>query len=289
MVRTPCCSKEGLNRGAWTAHEDEILRDYINIHGEGKWRTIPKEAGLKRCGKSCRLRWLNYLKPDIKRGNISQDEEDLIIRLHKLLGNRWSLIAGRLPGRTDNEVKNYWNTTLKKKLRGDQPAESKQSKIEKKKNNNNNNKSTNNNNNNNKIPPLSAKSQLEANTETPPHKLKAEATTNERVADSKVQVGFKCNDNGVPIIKSREVVYPMEYSFGELLLSDFPDSDFWKICQNNCTEDSDHIHRTSTTTTGPGGGGANSTRISLAQPVLFSEDLFKDWIRDDHTFRNQSI
>ncbi|KAK0570716.1 hypothetical protein LWI29_005381 [Acer saccharum] len=165
--------------------------------------------------------------------------------------------------------------------------ESKQSKIEKKKKKNN--KSTNNNNNNNKTPPLSAKSQLEANTETPPHKLKAEATTNERVADSKVQVGFKCNDNGVPIIKSREVVYPMEYSFGELLLSDFPDSDFWKICQNNCTEDSDHIHRTSTTTTGPGGGGANSTRISLAQPVLFSEDLFKDWIRDDHTFRNQSI
>ncbi|TXG61797.1 hypothetical protein EZV62_013160 [Acer yangbiense] len=281
MVRTPCCSKEGLNRGAWTAHEDEILRDYINIHGEGKWRTIPKEAGLKRCGKSCRLRWLNYLKPDIKRGNISQDEEDLIIRLHKLLGNR-------LPGRTDNEVKNYWNTTLKKKLRGDQPAESKQSKIEKKKKKKKSNKSTNTNNNNNKTPPLSAKSQLEANTETH-HKLKAEATTNERVADSKVQVGFKCNDNGVPIIKSREVVYPMEYSFGELLLSDFPDSDFWKICQNNCTEDSDHIHRTSITTTGPGGGGANSTRISLAQPVLFSEDLFKDWIRDDHTFRNQSI
>ncbi|KAK3213240.1 hypothetical protein Dsin_017946 [Dipteronia sinensis] len=287
MVRTPCCSKEGLNKGAWTAHEDQILRDYINIHGEGKWRTIPKDAGLKRCGKSCRLRWLNYLKPDIKRGNISQDEEDLIIRLHKLLGNRWSLIAGRLPGRTDNEVKNYWNTTLKKKLRGDQPAESKQSNTEKKKKKKSN-KSTNNNNN--KTPPLSTKSQLEAKTETP-HKLKAEATTNGRVADSKVhQVGFKCNDNGVPIFKSREVVYPMEYSCGELLLSDFSDSDFWKICQNNCTEDNDHIHRTSTTTTtGPGGGGATNTRIPLAQPVLFSEDLFRDWIRDDHTFRNQSI
>ncbi|MED6150392.1 hypothetical protein PIB30_071815, partial [Stylosanthes scabra] len=74
---------------------------------------------LKRCGKSCRLRWMNYLRPDIKRGNISEDEEDLIIRLHKLLGNRWSLIAGRLPGRTDNEIKNYWNSILSKKVKKD--------------------------------------------------------------------------------------------------------------------------------------------------------------------------
>ncbi|XWS63830.1 hypothetical protein CRYUN_Cryun06bG0135500 [Craigia yunnanensis] len=115
MGRKPCCSKEeGLNRGAWTATEDKILVDYIKAHGEGKWRSIPKAAGLKRCGKSCRLRWLNYLRPDIKRGNITRDEEDLIIRLHKLLGNRWSLIAGRLPGRTDNEIKNYWNSVLSK-------------------------------------------------------------------------------------------------------------------------------------------------------------------------------
>ncbi|KAL5770934.1 hypothetical protein ACOSP7_015088 [Xanthoceras sorbifolium] len=116
MGRSPCCSKEGLNRGAWTAREDKILRDYITLHGEGGWRNVPKKAGLKRCGKSCRLRWLNYLRPDIKRGNISPDEEELIIRLHKLLGNRWSLIAGRLPGRTDNEIKNYWNTNLVKKV-----------------------------------------------------------------------------------------------------------------------------------------------------------------------------
>lgn len=105
-----------MSKGAWTALEDKILTNYINAHGEGSWRNLPKKAGLKRCGKSCRLRWLNYLRPDIKRGNISDDEEELIIRLHKLLGNRWSLIAGRLPGRTDNEIKNYWNTTLSKKL-----------------------------------------------------------------------------------------------------------------------------------------------------------------------------
>ncbi|OIT29494.1 PREDICTED: myb-related protein 330-like isoform X1 [Nicotiana attenuata] len=116
MGRKPCCSKEGLNKGAWTPMEDKILIDYIKVNGEGKWRNLPKRAGLKRCGKSCRLRWLNYLRPDIKRGNISPDEEDLIIRLHKLLGNRWSLIAGRLPGRTDNEIKNYWNTNIGKKL-----------------------------------------------------------------------------------------------------------------------------------------------------------------------------
>ncbi|XP_050381194.1 transcription factor MYB1-like [Argentina anserina] len=116
MGRSPCCAKEGLNRGAWTAMENKVLTDYITTHGEGKWRNLPKRAGLKRCGKSCRLRWLNYLRPDIKRGNITRDEEELIIRLHKLLGNRWSLIAGRLPGRTDNEIKNYWNTNFGKKV-----------------------------------------------------------------------------------------------------------------------------------------------------------------------------
>ncbi|CAK9161988.1 unnamed protein product [Ilex paraguariensis] len=113
---TPCCIKVGLKRGPWTPEEDELLANYIRREGEGRWRTMPKKAGLLRCGKSCRLRWMNYLRPSVKRGHIAPDEEDLILRLHRLLGNRWSLIAGRIPGRTDNEIKNYWNTHLSKKL-----------------------------------------------------------------------------------------------------------------------------------------------------------------------------
>ncbi|KAJ7960117.1 MYB transcription factor [Quillaja saponaria] len=116
-MRKSCnCDKEGTNKGAWSKQEDQKLVDYIRTNGKGCWRSIPKAAGLHRGGKSCRLRWINYLRPDIKRGDFAQDEEDLIIKLHALLGNRWSLIAGRLPGRTDNEVKNYWNSHIRRKL-----------------------------------------------------------------------------------------------------------------------------------------------------------------------------
>ncbi|XVF86894.1 hypothetical protein PTKIN_Ptkin18bG0077400 [Pterospermum kingtungense] len=108
--------REVLNKGAWTEEEDRKLAEVISVHGAKRWKTIAIKAGLNRCGKSCRLRWMNYLRPNIKRGNISDQEEDLILRLHKLLGNRWSLIAGRLPGRTDNEIKNYWNSHLSKKI-----------------------------------------------------------------------------------------------------------------------------------------------------------------------------
>uniref|UniRef100_A0A6N2LLT0 Uncharacterized protein n=2 Tax=Salix viminalis TaxID=40686 RepID=A0A6N2LLT0_SALVM len=108
--------KVGIKKGPWKPEEDELLANYIKKEGEGRWRTLPKRAGLARCGKSCRLRWMNYLRPSVKRGHIAPDEEDLILRLHRLLGNRWSLIAGRIPGRTDNEIKNYWNTSLSKKL-----------------------------------------------------------------------------------------------------------------------------------------------------------------------------
>ncbi|XP_016495904.2 myb-related protein 330 [Nicotiana tabacum] len=116
MGRSPCCEKAHTNKGAWTKEEDQRLVNYIRSHGEGCWRSLPKAAGLQRCGKSCRLRWINYLRPDLKRGNFTEEEDDLIIKLHSLLGNKWSVIAGRLPGRTDNEIKNYWNTHIKRKL-----------------------------------------------------------------------------------------------------------------------------------------------------------------------------
>lgn len=116
MGRAPCCEKNGLKKGPWTPEEDQKLIDYIHQNGYGNWRTLPKNAGLQRCGKSCRLRWTNYLRPDIKRGRFSFEEEEAIIQLHSILGNKWSAIAARLPGRTDNEIKNYWNTHIRKRL-----------------------------------------------------------------------------------------------------------------------------------------------------------------------------
>ncbi|KAG2333883.1 hypothetical protein Bca52824_005063 [Brassica carinata] len=116
MGRSPCCDKLGLKKGPWTQEEDQKLLAYIEEHGHGSWRSLPEKAGLHRCGKSCRLRWTNYLRPDIKRGKFNLQEEQTIIQLHALLGNRWSAIATHLPKRTDNEIKNYWNTHLKKRL-----------------------------------------------------------------------------------------------------------------------------------------------------------------------------
>ncbi|XP_059642158.1 myb-related protein 306 [Cornus florida] len=117
MGRPPCCDKIGVKKGPWTPEEDIILVSYIQEHGPGNWRAVPANTGLLRCSKSCRLRWTNYLRPGIKRGNFNDHEEKMIIHLQALLGNRWAAIASYLPQRTDNDIKNYWNTHLKKKLK----------------------------------------------------------------------------------------------------------------------------------------------------------------------------
>ncbi|CAA0837324.1 myb domain protein 36 [Striga hermonthica] len=119
MGRAPCCDKANVKKGPWSPEEDATLKDYIEKFGTGgNWIALPQKIGLKRCGKSCRLRWLNYLRPNIKHGGFTEEEDNIICSLYISIGSRWSIIAAQLPGRTDNDIKNYWNTRLKKKLLG---------------------------------------------------------------------------------------------------------------------------------------------------------------------------
>ncbi|CAK8562550.1 unnamed protein product [Lathyrus sativus] len=117
MGRAPCCDKANVKRGPWSPEEDSKLKAYIQQHGAaGNWIALPKKIGLKRCGKSCRLRWLNYLRTNLRHGRFSEEEDNIICSLYVNIGSRWSVIAAQLPGRTDNDIKNHWNTRLKKKL-----------------------------------------------------------------------------------------------------------------------------------------------------------------------------
>ncbi|KAJ0961913.1 hypothetical protein J5N97_029741 [Dioscorea zingiberensis] len=107
-----------MRKGPWMAEEDEILMEYVKKHGPRDWSSIRSKGLLPRTGKSCRLRWVNKLKPNLKTGcKFSPEEERTVIDLQARFGNKWARIATYLPGRTDNDVKNFWSTRQKRLAR----------------------------------------------------------------------------------------------------------------------------------------------------------------------------
>ncbi|MQL84461.1 hypothetical protein Taro_016970 [Colocasia esculenta] len=107
-----------LRKGPWMAEEDAVLIEYVRKHGPRDWSSIRHKGLLPRSGKSCRLRWVNKLKPDLKTGcKFSPEEERVVINLQAQFGNKWARIATYLPGRTDNDVKNFWSTRQKRLAR----------------------------------------------------------------------------------------------------------------------------------------------------------------------------